>query len=256
MTAAAAGRSILLMSKLTGKTALITGGGSGIGLATARLFLDEGARVAITGRDEAKLRRAAESLKGGGRLVYYPADVAQPQQVQDLVRKVTDQLGRIDVLVNNAGLNVKERTIRQLTPETWRKLIEANLDGAYYCTHAVLPQMLERHDGVIVYVSSIAGKRANPLGGAAYAASKFGMRALGMCLAAEEKDSGVRVSVIYPGEVETPILEVRPQPVSAEQRRQILQPEDVAAAVLFVATLPPRVSVPELVIKPTAHVYI
>src|SRR5262249_26217025 len=160
------------------------------------------------------------------------------------------RLGRIDILVNNAGLNIKQRAFRELTPETWQLLVGANLDGAFYCMHAVLPQMLERRDGLIINVSSIAGKRAGPLGGAAYAAAKFGMSALGICLAAEEKDSGIRVCNVYPGEVDTPILENRPMPVSEEQRQRILQPEDVAAAVLFVATLPARVSVPELVIKP------
>jgi len=244
------------MGSLSGKTALVTGGGSGIGLAVAQLFLREGARVAVSGRDEAKLRRAADSLQGGGRLSYHPADVSDLGQVQALVRRVTDQLGAIDILVNNAGTNIKERRLRELTPESWKLLVETNLDGAFYCTRAVLPAMLERQSGFIVYISSIAGKRATPLGGAAYAASKFGMSALGLCLAAEEKDSGVRVSVIYPGEVDTPLLEVRPQAVSAEQRQQILQPEDVAAAVLFVVTLPPRVSVPELVIKPTTQVYV
>jgi NAD(P)-dependent dehydrogenase (short-subunit alcohol dehydrogenase family) len=244
------------MAKLSGKTALVTGGGSGIGLAVARLFLEEGARVAITGRDEAKLRRAAATVAGGDQLACFPADVADPDQVHGLVQRVTELYGRIDLLVNNAGLNLKQRTLRELTPEAWQLLLRANLDGAFYCLHAVLPQMLERRDGVIINVSSIAGKRASPLGGAAYAASKFGMRALGLCLAAEEKDSGIRVSTIYPGEVDTPILEARPQPVTPEQRQQILQPEDVAAAVLFVATLPPRVSVPELVIKPTSQLYV
>jgi NADP-dependent 3-hydroxy acid dehydrogenase YdfG len=176
--------------------------------------------------------------------------------VKSLVGKVTAAFGGIDVLVNNAGTNIKDRTMRQLTPESWQLLIRSNLDGAFYCIHEVLPQMLERKDGVIVNVSSIAGKRAGPLGGAAYAAAKFGMSALGICLAAEEKDSGIRVSNVYPGEVDTPILEVRPQPVSAEQRSKILKPEDIAEAVLFVATLPPHVSVPELVIKPTSQVYI
>jgi NADP-dependent 3-hydroxy acid dehydrogenase YdfG len=244
------------MSRLTGKRALVTGGGSGIGLAVARLFLREGARVAITGRDEAKLRRAADDLQGGDRLLYRACDVSQPAQVQAVVAEVTGRWGGIDLLVNNAGANIKERAIRQLTPEKWQLLIRSNLDGAFYCVHAVLPQMLQRKDGVIVNVSSIAGKRAGPLGGAAYAAAKFGMSALGICLAAEEKDSGVRVSNVYPGEVDTPILEVRPTPVSAEQRAKILRPEDVAEAVLFVAALPPHVSVPELVIKPTAQVYV
>jgi NADP-dependent 3-hydroxy acid dehydrogenase YdfG len=244
------------MSGLKGKRALVTGGGSGIGLAVARLFLQEGAQVAITGRDEAKLRRAAAELGGGDRLLHRPCDVAEPAQVEAVVQFLTERWGGIDVLVNNAGTNIKERGIRQLTPEKWQLLVRSNLDGAFYCIHAVLPQMLQRKDGVIVNVSSIAGKRAGPLGGAAYAAAKFGMSALGICLAAEEKDSGVRVSNVYPGEVDTPILEARPTPVSAEQRARILRPDDVAAAVLFVAALPPHVSVPELVIKPTAQVYI
>ena len=244
------------MNRLAGKSALVTGGGSGIGLAVARAFLDEGAKVAISGRDEAKLQRAVESLPARDRLFYQAADLADAEQVRPMIERVTQQLGRIDILVNNAGLNIKERTMRELTPERWQLLVRANLDGAFYCIHAVLPAMLERHDGVIINISSTAGKRASPLGGAAYAASKFGMSALGLCLAAEERESGIRVSNIYPGEVNTPILEVRPQPVSAEQRQRILQPADVAAAVLFVATLPPHVSVPELVIKPTSQVYI
>ncbi len=173
-----------------------------------------------------------------------------------MVDAITGALGPIDILVNNAGTNIKERTFRELTPETWDRLIRTNLDGAFYCIHAVLPGMLRRKDGVIVNVVSIAGKRASPLGGVAYAASKFGMSALGIGLAAEEKDSGIRVCNIYPGEVDTPILEVRPQPVTEEHRARILRPEDVAAAVLFVASQPPHVSIPELVIKPTWQTYV
>jgi NADP-dependent 3-hydroxy acid dehydrogenase YdfG len=225
-------------------------------LAIARAFLEEGARVAIVGRSETKLRLAAEQLSGGDRLLFYAVDVAVPDQVSTSVRSLGERWGAVEVLVNNAGLNLRQRSVRELTAEAWQLLLRTNLDGAFYCIQAVLPAMLERQDGVIINISSTAGKRASPLGGAAYAASKFGMRGLGLCLAAEEKDSGIRVSNIYPGEVDTPILELRPQPVSAEQRRRILRAEDVAAAVLFVATLPPRVSVPELVIKPTAQVYI
>src|SRR5262245_59173809 len=145
------------MSKLGGKAALVTGGGSGIGLAVARAFLDEGARVVITGRDEGKLARAAEQLRGGDRLAYHAADVADAEQVRRLVEDVTRRLGGIDILVNNAGLNIKDRGVRQLTPEKWQLLLRANLDGAFYCTHYVLPQMLQRRDGVIVNVNSIAG---------------------------------------------------------------------------------------------------
>ena len=244
------------MARLNGTTALVTGGGSGIGLETARALLGEGANVAIAGRDAAKLRSAAEALRGGERLMTHPADVTDLAQVQGLVKAVTDRFGRIDVLVNNAGVNVKNRQFRELTPETWRQLIGVNLDGPFYCVYAVLPQMLERRDGLIVNISSVSGKRAHPLGGAGYDAAKFGLSALGICLGAEEKDSGIRVTNVYPGEVDTPILANRPVPVTAEQRQKILQPEDVAAAVLFVALLPPRASVPELIIKPTTQAYV
>jgi NADP-dependent 3-hydroxy acid dehydrogenase YdfG len=244
------------MSKLQGKNTLVTGGGSGIGLAVAKLFLLEGAAVTISGRDFSKLERAGKELNGGNRLLFQPCDVADPKQVETLVAKARERFGPIDILVNNAGLNIKERTFRKLTPESWQQNIRTNLDGAFYCIHAVLPQMLERQDGIIINIVSIAGKRALPLGGVAYAASKFGMAALGLGLAAEEKDSGVRVSNIYPGEVDTPIMEHRPQPVTESHRQTMLRGEDVAAAVLFVATLPPRASVPELVIKPTVQMYV
>ncbi len=244
------------MSKMSGKTVLVTGGGSGIGLATARLLLDEGARVAISGRNEDKLRRAAEELNGGERLLYHAADVADSSQVEALVQETTRRLGSIDILVNNAGLNIKERTFRELTPENWHLLLGANLHGAYYCIRAILPQMRQHRDGLIININSISGKRSNPLGGLAYNAAKFGLRGLAMGLAAEEKDNGIRVCNIYPGEVNTPILEARPTPVSEERRRTMLQPEDVAAAVLFIATLPSRASIPELVITPANAVYV
>jgi NADP-dependent 3-hydroxy acid dehydrogenase YdfG len=243
------------MGKLTDRVAVITGGGSGVGKAAAALFLKEGAKVVIAGRDAAKLAGVAEELKVGGSLRTIPTDVTKPGECAKLIDAATKAFGRVDVLVNNAGTNIKDRTIRELTPESWDMMIRTNLDGAFYCSKAVLPQMLERKDGVIVNVVSVAGKRGNPLGGAAYVAAKFGMGGLGIVLSNEEKDSGIRVSNIYPGEIDTPILAARPKPVTEEQRALILKPEDVAEAVLFVASLPPRVSVPELVIKPTAQMY-
>jgi NADP-dependent 3-hydroxy acid dehydrogenase YdfG len=243
------------MGKLTHQVAVITGGGSGVGKAAAALFLKEGARVVIAGRDAAKLAQVAQELQAGANLVTVPTDVTKAEQCQRLIETATSSFGRVDILVNNAGTNLKERTLRELTPESWDMMIRTNRDGAFYCTSAVLPQMFERKDGVIVNVVSVAGKRANPLGGAAYVAAKFGMGGLGLVLSNEEKDSGVRVSNIYPGEIDTPILSARPKPVTEEQRALILKPEDVAEAVLFVAALPPRVSIPELVIKPTVQMY-
>jgi NADP-dependent 3-hydroxy acid dehydrogenase YdfG len=243
-------------NQLGSTVVLITGGGSGIGLASARLFLDAGATVAISSRNPNKLEQAAKLLNGGSRLAWYAADATDDKQVLAMVSRVMADHGRINMLVNNAGANIKERAFRQLNPERWRYLIGANLDSAYNCIHAVLPQMLQRKDGLIVNISSIAGKRASPLGGPAYAAAKFGMAALGICLGAEERESGIRVSNLYPGEVDTSILQQRPNPVTDEHRQRILKPEHVAAAVLFVATLPPGVCVPELVITPSAQIYI
>jgi len=243
------------MSKLKDKVAVITGGGSGVGKATAALFLREGAKVVIAGRDAAKLALVVAELNAGDALLAVRTDVTKADQCQTLIDAATSTFGRVDLLVNNAGTNIKDRTLRELTPESWDMMIRTNLDGAFYCTKAVLQQMFDRKDGVIVNVVSVAGKRANPLGGAAYVAAKFGMGGLGLVLSNEEKDSGVRVSNIYPGEIDTPILAARPKPVSDEQRAVILKPEDVAEAVLFVASLPPRVSIPELVIKPTVQMY-
>lgn len=234
---------------------LITGGGSGMGLATAKRFLEEGARVMIAGRNGDKLAEAVKSL-GGDRVAFHVADVSIPEQAKGLVDAAVQFLGRIDVLVNNAGTNLKERTFRELTPERWRNVMGANLDGAFYCIHYALPAMLERKQGLIVNINSVAGLRASPLGGIAYAASKFGLTALGIGLHAEEKDSGIRVTNIYPGEVDTPILEFRPQPVSEEHRSRMLKPDDIARAVVFVASQPPHVSIPELLIKPTAQSYV
>lgn len=242
------------MPKLQNKIALVTGAGSGIGQAIARSLMQEGARVAITGRTLDKLEQTARNL--GGKVLIHAADVSEPEQVTAMVRRIEKELGSVDILVNNAGLNVKERTFRELTVETWQKMIRTNLDGAFYCIHAVFPGMLKKKDGVIININSISGKRAGPLGGVAYAASKFGMSALGISLAAEEKDSGIRICNIYPGEVDTPLLDMRPNPVSVEAKQKILKPEDIAAAVLFVATLPAHVSIPELVIKPTTATYI
>jgi NAD(P)-dependent dehydrogenase (short-subunit alcohol dehydrogenase family) len=241
--------------RLQHKTALITGGGSGIGKATARAFLEEGAEVAITGRDPRKLQAVCAELAPLGRILSKPCDLTQFDQVQELIAWATQQLGRIDILVNNAGANIKERAVRQLTPQSYRFLIETNLDSAFYCIHCVLPQMLQRRDGLIINISSTAGKRAGPLGGGAYGAAKAGMAFLSHVLGIEEKDHGIRCCVIFPGEVDTPILDNRPEPVSPDHRRRILQPEDVAEAVVFVASLPPRASVPELIIKPTVQPY-
>jgi NADP-dependent 3-hydroxy acid dehydrogenase YdfG len=234
---------------------LVTGGSSGIGLAIARAFLSAGAKVAIAGRDAAKLQAAAHELKSD-RLIAHAADVSDLASVQNLITSVTSAFGGIDILVNNAGTNIKARAFRELTPDSWSHLVRTNLDSAFYCIHSVFPQMLERKSGFICNINSIAGRRAWPVSGAGYSAAKFGMSALGICLGAEERESGIRVTNIYPGEVDTPLMRQRPTPPTPEQLAKLLQPEDVAAAVLFAAGLPARAHVPELVIKPTTQYFI
>jgi NADP-dependent 3-hydroxy acid dehydrogenase YdfG len=244
------------MLSLAGKTALVTGGGTGIGYGVAVALAQAGCRVAISGRREEVLREAAQKYQGKPPITYCQADVADRESVERLFDWATRELKQIDILVNSAGVNVAKRLMAELTPENWDLLMEVNATGAYNCIRKVLPQMLQRKDGLIVNISSIAGKRAGLLGGVAYNASKFAMAALGISVAAEVGASGIRVTNVFPGEVDTPILLNRPVPVTAEQRAKILQPEDVGAAVLMIACLPPRANVPELVIKPTSQLYI
>jgi len=243
------------MPDLNGKTALITGGGTGIGLGIAEALADAGCKVAIAGRREQVLREAAESYKGKRPLLYFRVNVAHRGSVGNLFKWAEKELGPIDILVNSAGTNVKTRKMSDMKPEQWDQVLAINATGAYNCMHAVMPQMRERGDGLIVNISSIAGKRASELGGVAYSASKFAMTALGTAVANEEAKNGIRVTNVYPGEVNTPILENRPKPVTDEHKAAILQPEDVGVLIVTLASLPPRAHVPEIVIKPTQQLY-
>jgi NADP-dependent 3-hydroxy acid dehydrogenase YdfG len=240
----------------TTRTALITGAGSGIGRGIASALDEIGVRVALVGRDPSKLEqtRAGLSQKGGDALVV-SCDVAERAQVKSMVDSVLSAFGSIDVLVCNAGTNVRNRSLETLDPADWDKMIATNLTGAFNLVHYVLPSMRTRGSGLVVQIDSVSGKRSSVLGGAGYSASKFGQAALGICLGREEGANGIRSTVIYPGEVNTPILDARPVPVGQERRERILQPADVAAAVRFLVELHPRASVPELIIKPTVDDY-
>jgi NAD(P)-dependent dehydrogenase (short-subunit alcohol dehydrogenase family) len=240
------------MGALSGKTALITGGGTGIGEAIAKSYAEAGAQVAITGRRDDKLKAAV----AGTSIKYFACDVGNREQVAKLFEWAAAELGPVDILVNSAGANIQKRKVSELDPADWDKLMRINATGAFNCIHAALPGMRERQDGVIINICSISGLRSNPLGGLAYNASKYAMRALGMTVGVEELENKIRVTNIHPGEVETPILDDRPVPVTAEHRARILQPEDVAAAALMVASLPPRARVPELSIIPTSAVFV
>jgi NAD(P)-dependent dehydrogenase (short-subunit alcohol dehydrogenase family) len=241
--------------KLSGKTALVTGGGTGIGEGIALALATEGCRVAIAGRREDKLRQVAARSKSGPPMLIHPVDVADRSSVEELFRWAEAELGQIDILVNSAGVNFPRRTMADMVPETWDTIMAINSSGVYDCIRCVLPDMRKRHDGLIVNICSIAGRRASMLAGVAYSASKFAVSALSTAVALEEAKHGIRVTSICPGEVETPILDGRPVQPTAEHRATMLQPEDVAAAVLMVACLPPRAHVAEMIIKPTVQDY-
>lgn len=240
-------------ARLAGTTAVITGGGSGIGAACAVALAAEGCQVVISGRRAEPLEATAARVADPGSIHPVTADVGNPQSVEALFATAVELCGPVDLLINNAGINIPRRAFAEMSIADWDRVLRINASGAYYCMREVVPSMRERGGGLIINISSVAGIRASELGGAAYTASKFAMAALGRTVELEELQHGIRVTNIYPGEVETPILEDRPQPVSAEHRARILQPEDVAAAVLMVACLPARASVPELVIKPASQ---
>jgi NADP-dependent 3-hydroxy acid dehydrogenase YdfG len=234
------------------KTALVTGAGSGIGRSITATLAEMGLRVALLGRDREKLERArAELAVGSDSAFVATCDISDRFAVKAVVDQVLTAFEGIDVLVCNAGTNVKNRSLESLEPTDWDRMIATNLTGSYNLVHSVLPSMRQKKNGLIVQICSVSGLRASTLGGAGYSASKFGQSALGICLGREEGTRGIRSSVIYPGEVNTPILDARPIPVGPERREAILQPEDVAAAVRFLVELHPRANVPELIIKPT-----
>ncbi len=242
-----------MSKRLAGKTALVTGGGTGIGLGVALALAREGCRVAIAGRRREPLEAACEKFDGTPAMSCHPVDVGDLASVETLFHWSMATLGPLDILVNSAGVNVRRRTTAELSPEDWDKMMRINASGAFYCMRTVLPEMRAQHNGLIVNISSIAGIRSSLLGGVGYTASKFAMTGLGTTVGREEATNNIRVTNVYPGEVETPILDNRPVPVTAEHRARILQPDDVAAAVLMVACLPPRAHITDLVIKPTSQ---
>jgi len=231
-------------------TAVITGAGSGIGAAVALRFVSEGWNVALVGRRaEALASTVARAGPDDSRIAQFPCDVGDPDAVMAMGAAVLARFGAVDVLVNAAGTNIPQRSFEALSLEDWHTVIGTNLHGAYYCVRAFLPAMRARGSGTIVNINSDVGKVARVVSGPAYVTSKFGLRGLTQQLNAEERGNGIRACSIMPRDVNTPLLDRRPQPPSADVRARMIQPEDIAACVWLVATMQPYAIVEEILLS-------
>ena len=238
---------------LAGKVAWITGGGSGIGLAGALELAKAGARVVISGRTQRTNDSGLAQLKAVGEADAMLLDVADKSAVTRAAADIEKRHGRIDILVTSAGTNIggAKRNLRTMSLEGWDDVVAINLSGLFYCCYAVLPGMRARKDGLIINISSWAGRYASVLTGPAYNATKRAVIAVTETINIEECTNGIRATSILPGEVATPIMEKRPVPPAPEERARMAQPEDFGAAILFIATMPARTCVNEIVIAPT-----
>ncbi len=233
------------------QTAVITGAGSGVGRAVAVALARQGWRVALLGRRRETLEETAH-LAGAAAAdtLIVPCDIGRIEQVQAMTKAVFDRFQTVDALVNAAGTNVPRRALEVLSLEDYRAMMDTNLDGAYFCVQAFLPQMRQRRAGTIVNIISDAGKQASPKAGPGYVVSKFGLAGLTQAINAEERGNGVRACAIFPGDIDTPLLERRPTPPSAEARAKMMQPEDIADCALLAINLPPRAIIEEIIVRP------
>jgi len=238
--------------RLKNKIAWVTGAGSGIGRAAALTLAREGASVIVSGRREAPLAEVAAEIKSQGGIALVKAgDLTDATVSTRVAEAIRAQFGRLDILVNNAGVNILRRSLKELDASGADQVLDGNLSSAFYCVLAALPIMRAQKDGVLIHTASMAGRTIGPLSGAAYAAAKHGVVALSHSINCEECVHGIRSTVVCPGEVATPILDQRPVPVSKEDRARMLQSEDVADLIGYVATLPPHVCLNEVWITPT-----
>jgi serine 3-dehydrogenase (NADP+) len=240
-----------MAESLTNRVVVVLGASSGIGRETAILFAREGARVMASARREDRLKNLKEQLASDGLPIeIHSGDVTKVSDMDELARVTRERLGEIDALVYVTGDNTPDRSLKRLTPAIWDAMVSVNLNGAYYATQAVLPAMRERRSGHLIYVSSVSALAGDP-SGAAYQAAKRGVLGLAHAVRFEEKENGIRTTVICPGLVETDILAKRPVRPAAELLAKALQPIDVAEAILAAAKMPQRATVMELHLWPT-----
>ena len=234
------------------RAAIVTGAGSGVGRVVAQRLAAAGWQVALVARRvealQETVRLADEPARP--RMHAFPCDVADAGAVAAVAAEVVKRFGGVHALVNSAGTNIPRRNLDVLSVEDFHALIDVNLNGTFHAVHAVLPVMRRQGEGTIVNVVSDAGLIANAKAGPAYVASKFGVTGLTQSINAEERHNGVRACAIFPGDIDTPLLEKRPAPPPAEARAKMLRPEDVAECVMLAINLPHRAVVEQLVVRP------
>lgn len=236
---------------LKGQVAIVVGASSGMGRAIVAALADAGSAVMAAARREDRLRQLQAEMEGLGKHVEcHSVDVTSRADVDRLIDATLKRFGKVDLLVYTSGTNIPQRSLQALSVADWDMMLATNLSGAFHCTQAVLPTMRVAKNGLIIYISTAAVQMPD-VSGVAYQASKHGLSGLAHGTRIEEKANGVRASLIFPGLCDTEILTKRPQPTPQDVLALALAPEDIAAAVLFIASLPPRAIVPELQLFPS-----
>ena len=234
------------------RVAWVTGGGTGIGEAGAEALAADGWTVVLSGRRKDALDVVAAKIsESGGKAEAIPLDVSVASDVEKAAEQIVAKHGRIDLLVNSAGINVPKRRWADMELEGWNQLVDINLNGVLYCMRAVLPAMRRQQDGCIINVASWAGRHVSKMPGPAYTTTKHAVLALTHSFNMDECVNGLRACCLSPGEVATPILKLRPVVPSEEEQAKMLQPEDLGRTIAFVASMPPRVCMNEILISPT-----
>jgi NADP-dependent 3-hydroxy acid dehydrogenase YdfG len=233
------------------KNAVVTGAGSGVGQAVTLSLVKQGWHVAIVGRRAETLKETVERARADqDKLLACPCDIGDNDAVAKMGQEILAKFGSVEVLVNAAGTNAPKRSLEVLSLEDYRAMIDTNLNGAYYITQAFLPAMRAQKSGTIVHIVSDAGKQASPKAGPAYVMSKFGLAGLTQSINAEERSNGIRACAIFPGDIDTPLLDKRPSPPPAEARAKMMRAEDIAECVMLAINLPSRAVIEELIIRP------
>ena len=240
------------MGQLDGKIAWVTGAGTGIGEAAAFALADEGAIVVLSGRRKEPLQTVARGIQErGGEAMVEAADLTKAKDVDGVVQRIVAKFSRLDILVNNAGTNIVDRNWKRITPEGIDTLVHGNLSSAFYCARAVLPQMRAQGGGHLIHTASMAGRNIGPLSGPGYVAAKHAVVAMSHSINMEECVNNIRSTAVLPGEVNTPILKNRPNPLTEEELARMLQPEHCGDLIRYVACLPATVTINEVWITPT-----